>query len=200
MGPDNHSTADDSPLALDARRLRGLAHPTRVRILNLLEVDGPATATLLADRLHLRSGSTSWHLAKLAEHGLVEEIPDRGSRRERWWKSVRGGWTLAPDLVSNAGTNADPELAEAAHLVLTTVMQEHLGRVQRFLDQDDWSEDWLKAWFMTTHQGLVLDPGQLRAMLADLGAVLERYGTQPSSGEQARRVSFQMQAIPLAER
>lgn len=191
--------ADDAPLALDASRLRGLAHPTRVQILNLLEVDGPATATQLADRLHLRSGSTSWHLAKLAEHALVEEIPDRGSRRERWWKSVRGGWTLSPDLVSNANTHTDPELADATHLVLTTVMREHLARVQRFLDQDGWDQDWLQAWFMTTHQGLHLDPAQLRSLREDLWSVLERYAAQPSDGPQARRVSFQMQAVPLAD-
>lgn len=198
MAPDEN--ADDAPLVLDARRLRGLAHPTRVQILNLLEVDGPATATQLADRLHLRSGSTSWHLAKLAEHGLVEEIPDRGNRRDRWWKSVRRGWTITPDLVSNANTHEDPELADATHLVLTTVLQEHVGRVQRFLDQDDWDQDWLQAWFMTTHQGLILEPAQLRSLREDLSAVLERYAAQPSDSDQARRISFQMQAVPLADR
>lgn len=198
MAPDEPSPPE-APLAVDARRLRGLAHPTRVQILNLLEVSGPATATQLADRLQLRSGSTSWHLAKLAEHGLVEEIPERGNRRERWWKSVRSGWTITPDLVSNINTNQDPELADATHLVLTTVMQEHVARVQRFLDQDDWDEDWLRSWFMTTHQGLRLDPEQLRALRDDLWAVLEQYASQPGTTDQARRISFQMQAVPLAD-
>lgn len=186
-------------MSVDAGRLRGLAHPTRIQILNLLEVDGPATATGLADRLGLRSGSTSWHLSKLAEHGLVEEVPDRGNRRERWWKSVRDGWTLSPDVASAVAANTDPELADATQLVLTTVMQEHLARVQRFLVQDGWAENWLQSFILTTHQGLRLEPEQLAALRDDLWSVLERYAGQPSGSDRARRVSFQMQAVPLAE-
>jgi DNA-binding transcriptional ArsR family regulator len=63
------------PAVLDSRGLRGLAHPMRVQILDLLDLDGPATATMLADSLGVRSGSTSWHLLKLAEVGLIVEVP-----------------------------------------------------------------------------------------------------------------------------
>ena len=69
---------------LDARSLRGLAHPLRVRMLWMLETDGPATATILADRLGERTGTTSWHLRELASCGFVEEVSDRGNKRERW--------------------------------------------------------------------------------------------------------------------
>ena len=36
---------------LDARSLKLLAHPLRVRIVGSLRADGPATATLLGERL-----------------------------------------------------------------------------------------------------------------------------------------------------
>ena len=42
---------------LDARSLRGLAHPLRMSIFELLSLDGPATATGLARRIEpIRQG------------------------------------------------------------------------------------------------------------------------------------------------
>ena len=46
----------------DATALKALAHPVRLRMLGMLRVDGPATATQLAARLGLNSGATSYHL------------------------------------------------------------------------------------------------------------------------------------------
>jgi DNA-binding transcriptional ArsR family regulator len=68
--------------------LRALAHPTRLRMLGLLRVDGPATATGLATRLGLNTGQTSYHLRQLAQHGLVVEDDERGNGRDRWWRAA----------------------------------------------------------------------------------------------------------------
>ena len=67
--------------------LRALSHPTRLRMLMLLRLEGPATATSLAQRLALNTGATSYHLRQLAEHGFIEEDTDRGDARDRWWKA-----------------------------------------------------------------------------------------------------------------
>ncbi len=80
---------------LDAAALKGLAHPLRVDILDSLTMAGPATASLLAERLNQSSGATSYHLRQLARHGYVEDDPERGTGRERWWRIVPGGVTLA---------------------------------------------------------------------------------------------------------
>ena len=80
---------------LDAAALKGLAHPLRVDILDSLTMAGPATASLLAERLSESSGATSYHLRQLARHGYVEDDPERGTGRERWWRVVPGGVTLA---------------------------------------------------------------------------------------------------------
>ena len=63
------------------RQLKALTHPVRVRILGMLRVDGPATATTLATRLRLNTGATSYHLRQLAEHGFVVDDPERGTGR-----------------------------------------------------------------------------------------------------------------------
>jgi len=67
--------------------LRALSHPTRLKMLMLLRLEGPATATSLAQRLTLNTGATSYHLRQLAEHGFIEEDPERGDARDRWWKA-----------------------------------------------------------------------------------------------------------------
>ncbi|WP_103503088.1 MULTISPECIES: helix-turn-helix domain-containing protein [unclassified Streptomyces] len=77
-----------SEVRLDAKGLRALAHPHRVRLLGLLRRHGPSTATRLADRLDINSGSASYHLRQLADAGFVAEDQDRGNARERWWVAV----------------------------------------------------------------------------------------------------------------
>lgn len=70
----------------DARALKALTHPVRLRMLGMLRIDGPATATQLAARLGLNSGATSYHLRQLALHGFIDEAPGP-SRRDRFWQA-----------------------------------------------------------------------------------------------------------------
>src|SRR6478736_7487779 len=68
-----------------AAQLRGLAHPLRLQLLQVLRAEGPATASQLARRLGESSGATSYHLRALHRAGLVEEVEQRNAR-ERWWR------------------------------------------------------------------------------------------------------------------
>jgi DNA-binding transcriptional ArsR family regulator len=70
------------------QQLRALTHPTRLRMLGMLRVDGPATATSLAARLGINTGQTSYHLRQLAQHGFVVDDEERGNGRERWWRAA----------------------------------------------------------------------------------------------------------------
>lgn len=78
-------TARASGRIPSADRLRGLAHPVRMRILAALRADGPSTATALAHRLGLNSGATSYHLRQLATYGFIVEAAEMGNRRDRFW-------------------------------------------------------------------------------------------------------------------
>lgn len=75
-------------VVLDRQSLRAVAHPVRLRILGLLRMEGPSTATALASQLGLNSGATSYHLRQLASNGLVAEDTERGNGRDRWWRAV----------------------------------------------------------------------------------------------------------------
>jgi len=83
------------PMELDTAALKALSHPLRVRMYDLLADDGPATASQLAQDVGESSGTTSYHLRVLAEHGFIEEDVERGDRRDRWWRVRPGGYHLA---------------------------------------------------------------------------------------------------------
>src|SRR5260370_18706802 len=70
----------------EVRAIRALAHPLRLKLLDLLRFEGPSTATLLARHSGESSGATSYHLRLLARYGYVEEAPRTG-HPERWWRS-----------------------------------------------------------------------------------------------------------------
>jgi predicted ArsR family transcriptional regulator len=67
------------------QQLKALTHPTRLRMLGMLRIDGPATATTLATRLGINTGATSYHLRQLAQHGFVVDDESQGNGRDRWW-------------------------------------------------------------------------------------------------------------------
>ena len=81
----------------DAAGLKALAHPVRLKMLGMLRIDGPATATSLAARLGLNSGATSYHLRQLADHGFIVDDQERGNGRERWWKAAHQSTRTSSD-------------------------------------------------------------------------------------------------------
>lgn len=101
---------------LDALGMRALAHPTRLALLRELQAGGPNTATGLSAPVGVSPSVASWHLRHLAEHHLVEDAPQQGHGRQRWWRAVTGFRYVA----------ADGESADAAR-VLTAVIEQVEG-------------------------------------------------------------------------
>ncbi|MEN8650140.1 winged helix-turn-helix domain-containing protein [Streptomyces sp. 21So2-11] len=127
---------------LDARSLRGLAHPLRIRLLKTLRHDGPATASQLADRLGESSGATSYHLRQLATHGFVEDDPERGKGRERWWKAAQEGTRFAEELHNSS----DPEVRGAADLFMHEIANIHTQELGTWLGTSrEWPEEWARS-------------------------------------------------------
>lgn len=120
----------------DARALRALAHPLRLRLLGLLRSHGPMTATEAGERLGESAGSASFHLRQLARHGLVEEAGRNGRRRP---------WRATAMVTRIPTTLADPEAAEAAAAygqiiadIYTGVLRGWAGR--RATEAPEWRE------------------------------------------------------------
>lgn len=147
-GPDDSpdSTPADAPNIhmVNARTLRGLAHPLRLRLLNTLREFGPATASGLADRLGESSGATSYHLRQLASYGFVEDDPERGKGRERWWKAIHLG--TAFDSTADFLHDPDPEIRGAMGVVLHEIATLHTQELNTWLGtMHDWPEEWVRS-------------------------------------------------------
>lgn len=136
--------ADEMKLhQIDARTLRGLAHPLRIRLLNALREFGPATASGLAERLGESSGATSYHLRQLASYGFVEDAPERGKGRERWWKAVHMGTTLNS---SNFLDHPDAEVRGAVGVLLHEAASTHAQELNTWLGtMHEWPEEWRES-------------------------------------------------------
>lgn len=104
---------DISQVKPDPSALKALAHPVRLRMLSLLRLDGPATASGLAARLGLNSGATSYHLRQLALHGFIVEDTARGNARDRWWRAAHES-TSYGEGAGNDALEADMAFGQAA--------------------------------------------------------------------------------------
>jgi DNA-binding transcriptional ArsR family regulator len=143
--PDDEATGSPYRRLSDPRELQALAHPVRLGIMELLTVDGPLTATELADRLDETPANCSWHLRKLAEHSFVEEAGG-GIGRQRPWKVRQTG--LAWDDV-----DATPGERRAGRALEEMVLQRQMARYHRARAQlsDDDDLDWSEATTSTQH-------------------------------------------------
>ncbi len=70
----------------DPSRIRALAHPLRLELLDYLGHVGEATATRCAEHTGETVANCSFHLRTLAKAGFIEPAPSRG--REKPWRPV----------------------------------------------------------------------------------------------------------------
>ncbi|WP_206505341.1 ArsR/SmtB family transcription factor [Streptomyces chrestomyceticus] len=181
---------------LDARSLRGLAHPLRMRIFELLTLDGPATSARLSERLGENTGTVSWHLRHLAEHGFIEEETGRGTKRERWWKRV----DVTNDL-HTADFHDDPDSRGTLSVYLHELVQQYFTRVTDYV-AEDWDQTWRQAGTVADWHDLRLSPAQLKALNAELFEVVARHTPAPDAeaAPDALPVVVQLQSFPRRER
>lgn len=170
--PPGVSPAD---VVTEASRLQALAHPLRLRMLGLLRVEGPSTASRLGQRCGESSGLTSYHLRQLASAGFVTDADeaDLAGRqvhgRDRWWKAVSQlTYTQRP-------TTGDDERAAASGDYYRAVVDLYAERARAWLvAEHTWPEQWQALSGMGDRM-LRLAPDEVTALREDLAALLARY-------------------------
>ena len=125
----------------EAAVLAAVAHPLRRRILDVLRVHGPQTASLLAERTGSAVGNVSHHAKVLAAAGLLAEAPELArDRRERWWSLVRTGIAWA-----EADFDDDPAAAATAAAATQLGLARQVELTRAWLDRSAQEPDWRTA-------------------------------------------------------
>ncbi|TCS08998.1 winged helix-turn-helix domain-containing protein [Rhizobium sp. BK418] len=127
-----------SQVAPDVTALKALAHPVRLRMLGMLRIDGPATATQLATRLGLNSGATSYHLRQLAQYGFIEDAPGP-SRRDRRWRACHELTSIRPAETEGEAFDMDVAFAQA-------ILSQQVSQMQKAAEEyAELPLEWRKA-------------------------------------------------------
>jgi predicted ArsR family transcriptional regulator len=154
----------------DARALRALAHPTRLKLVGLLRLQGPLTATQAARELGETPQRCTFHLGQLAKYGLVEEAGG-GRGRERPWRAT-ASFTSWPNVMS------EQEAAAAGQLLEAVVAEQHFEAVLGWIERKDAEPpEWQEA-AQLNDAALYLTADELAELGRSVWALLEPFSAR----------------------
>jgi DNA-binding transcriptional ArsR family regulator len=167
----------------DSRVLAAMSHPLRRRLLSLLKLDGPSTASVLAQQTGQAVANVSHHLRTLAAADLIEEVPELAKdRRERWWRrsDLRLVWS-SRDFVGDAASEAVARAAESLNL------DYQVSVIRKWAEApDDERERWPDGPFASDSWMRMTD-AELAEFSAELNALILRWADRSIPGDGAQR-------------
>ncbi|TGZ18669.1 transcriptional regulator [Streptomyces sp. S816] len=165
----------------DMGTLKALAHPLRMRLYRALTLTGTATASQLAEQVDEAVSLASYHLRKLAEHGLIEAAePGSGDGRERWWRPASDGVRIRDEDFRDA-----PEQIAAHTAASRLFFAQRSDMYLRFLDErPHWGEQWA-AGAVSSEAVLRLTPAELAELTGEMLALVRRYDELGRAAEAA---------------
>ncbi|MFJ9781176.1 ArsR/SmtB family transcription factor [Amycolatopsis sp. NPDC101161] len=169
---------------------KALANPVRRDILSYLGKHGEANSTSVAKALGESTGTTSYHLRRLADLDLIAEIEERSTGRERWWRS------LMKDIYTPPGLEMTPDEREAAHKLGALKMSHDLGLVTRAYAGYDSADGWNQIY----RGGLTLTKEQVASFVEEYQNLLWKYVTEPGHHPPgSRAVAVRLIVVPEEE-
>jgi DNA-binding transcriptional ArsR family regulator len=178
----------------DSRVLAALAHPLRGRLMDILRVHGPATASMLAERTGQAVGNISHHLHTLAACELIEEAPELAKdRRERWWRLVSAAtrWTSR-----DFGGDAAAEAIELAAASLN--LDRQIGFVRAYAAAGQTEREWWSEGPFSTDSWLKMTDAELAEFAASVIELYRSWSEReiPDDGQERRPVFAFARAVP----
>ncbi|MFI0807652.1 ArsR/SmtB family transcription factor [Streptomyces echinatus] len=166
---------------------KSLGNPLRRRMLEYLGRHGEANSTVLARELGESSGTTSYHLRKLAEQRLIEEIPEKSGGRERWWRVLPFRHTT-PDPAGMAPEEYAAAV-ELANLKIEFDSALYRRAHMEYRGPEGWSQVQRHQTWMTREE--------LLAFMREYHALLDRYShPREEAPEDARSLLVRFYAVP----
>jgi predicted ArsR family transcriptional regulator len=147
------------------RALKALTHPVRLQMLAALRTEGPATATMLAGRLGLNTGATSYHLRQLARHGFVVDDDERGNARDRWWQAAHQSTRADTAQETAEGREAVDAFQQAVAIAHTEWLQ------QAMEERGQLPAAWREATALNDY-GVRVTPQRARELITAINAVV----------------------------
>jgi len=165
----------------DVGTLKALAHPLRMKLYRALIVARAATASQLGEQVDEAPSLVSYHLRKLAEHGLIEEAEARsGDGRERWWQPASDGISIHDEDFRDA-----PERAAAHTAAARLFFDQRIEMYRRFLDErGHWGAEWNDA-VHDSETMVKLTAPELAQLNKDMQDLLKKYDAQARAREAA---------------
>ncbi len=151
----------------DPRAMRALTHPVRLALLEALELEGPLTATRAGELIGEPPNTCSFHLRQLAKYGFVEEAGS-GPGRNRPWQ-------LTQFAMHFTDVHDDPERRLAARGLDRMLRERYFDRLQSFYEtRPEYPPQWQEVTGGSQYL-LHVSPAELRALDAEVTAILDRY-------------------------
>ncbi|MFF9565957.1 ArsR/SmtB family transcription factor [Streptomyces sp. NPDC014685] len=163
--------SNESRRVSDLETLKAFGHPLRMKLYRALYVAGSATASQLADQVDEAVSLVSYHLRKLADHGLIEEAEQQGTDgRERWWQPASKGLTFHDEDFRDA-----PEKAATHAAISRLSFDQHIEMYRRYLDSSsNWPPEWRSAAFFSEYLAR-LTAEELADLGREMSELVNRY-------------------------
>ena len=168
----------------DPRVLRGMAHPFRLTLLDLVERRGTLTSAEASALTGENTASCSFHLRQLAKYGFIERAAAADGRERPWKRAWAGERVPASD---------DPELNRAAAEVSKLFVDRVASEAVRWMDtRAELPPQWLAA-ASVSEELLYVTAAELRSLSLGLADLIEHYrgrtadpSTRPSAARPVR--------------
>ncbi|MFI6734026.1 helix-turn-helix domain-containing protein [Nonomuraea sp. NPDC050451] len=172
---------EESRRIKDLDTLKALGHPLRMKLYRALQVTGAATASHLADQVDEAVSLVSYHLRKLAAHGLIVEADSRGGdARERWWQPADASISTRDEDFRDA-----PERVAVHTAVSRMHARQQSEMYESFLDtQSAWPGDWRNSAFSSEFM-LSLTAEELHRLSDELNEVVRKWRAQGKAAREA---------------
>jgi DNA-binding transcriptional ArsR family regulator len=176
----------------DPQMLRALAHPIRLRILDVLRDQGSsaATATEISAVIGESVASCSYHLRILAKYGFVRPAEHRAGR-EKPWVAVSVSFSISTTGMSPADRGLADALARAGRQSFFELLER--WAVETYSHPPEWQE----ASFSVGYDGLNLTSAELTSLRKDVADVVDGYGELAKGRPGSHRVTFHAWGVPV---
>lgn len=159
-------TTERTMRTTDPERIRALAHPVRMDLIQYLGDAREATATQCAAHLGETVANCSFHLRTLARAGFVEPAPARG--REKPWRLAADERTMSAEPGNPASRMAVTELAGLA-------MLREVDRVKAFMQTTDDPPPGWEDTFTVLQSSFWATADEMRQLVLDVRALTDRF-------------------------